>query len=346
MSSYLAAPEWTASVPWIDRPDADIGAYVRGLPRSEQDWAEHHLTTWRRDGIIVFEKAVDGATIDALLNDIDYLIRHHRDFELGVELQGRQYPRIAEVDEVALSEPGTKFNNLHTISQAALRACLNASAMRFMRHVFADAPALIQTLTFFKGSQQPVHLDYPYVRIQTKIAQLTASWLALEDISPDAGALAYWPGAHDVTRLGLFDWGGGSILHEPDSTRTPAEFSAYLQTRLDGMGLRKQAFTPKRGDVLIWHALMPHEGTTIHDQSLSRKSLVTHFTSSSAYPEHFKKPDAEAKGHVTELNGGRYFHEVWLEKQAQLPSAGAPAKVRRPPLRAILDRVATGFGRR
>lgn len=189
-------------MPWIDRPDADIGAYVRTLPESDRDWAEHHLTTSRRDGIVVFEKAVDDATIGALLSDLEYLIRHHRDFELGVEIQGTQYPKIAEVAQEMLCEPGTKYNNLHTISRAA---CLNASAMRFMRHVFADHPALIQTLTFFRGSQQPVHLDYPYVRIQTQIAHLAASWLALEDIDPDAGALVYWPGAHDPVRLGLFD---------------------------------------------------------------------------------------------------------------------------------------------
>src|SRR3954451_15572638 len=27
----------------------------------------------------------------------------------------------------------------------------------------------------------------------------------------------------DVDKLGLFDWGNGSILYEPDSSRTPAE---------------------------------------------------------------------------------------------------------------------------
>jgi len=49
----VTAADYYASMPWIDRPDADIDAYVRRLPPEERDWAKHYLEAWRPDGIII-----------------------------------------------------------------------------------------------------------------------------------------------------------------------------------------------------------------------------------------------------------------------------------------------------
>ncbi|HVI77326.1 MAG TPA: phytanoyl-CoA dioxygenase family protein [Candidatus Acidoferrum sp.] len=317
----VTAADYYASMPWIDRPDADIDAYVRRLPPEERDWAKHYLEAWRRDGIIILENAVDELTTDALLADIDHLVRHPAEYNLPVEVEGKQHADISEVSPAAMLQPGSKFNSIHAISAAARAVSLNAPAMRFLRHVFCDDPAMVQSLTFFRGSQQWVHVDYPYVRNQTKIAQMAASWVALEDINIEAGALAYWPGAHDVDKLGLFDWGNGSILYEPDSSRTPAELCDYLRQRLDQMPMPKKTFTPKRGDCLIWHCLMPHEGTPVTNQALTRKSYVTHYTCKSAYPTHFMKPNALENKHFDQRNGGYYFHYTWLDNPRQLPSS-------------------------
>jgi ectoine hydroxylase-related dioxygenase (phytanoyl-CoA dioxygenase family) len=54
----------------------------------------------------------------------------------------------------------------------------------------------LQSLTFYKGSQQSIHVDYPYVRCQTQLAKLAASWIPLEDIHPESGPLVYYPGSH------------------------------------------------------------------------------------------------------------------------------------------------------
>ncbi|HUO22896.1 MAG TPA: phytanoyl-CoA dioxygenase family protein [Caulobacteraceae bacterium] len=310
-------------MPWVDRPGADIGAYVRSLPETERDWAEHHLLQWKRDGIVLLEGAVGDDAIEALLADVEHLISHHEAYELAVEVAGEQLPRIAEVPTEALRDPGTKFNNLHQISSAAVEVSLNAPSMRFLRHVFHDNPAVLQSLTFFRGSQQPIHVDYPYVCNQTKIAQLAASWVALEDVSIEAGALAYWPGAHDVELMGLFDWGGGSILYDNQSVREPIDLCRYLQGQVDRCGLSKQAFTPRRGDVLIWHGLMPHEGTPILNNALTRKSYVTHYTACEAYPRHFLKPNALEAGKYKERNGGYYFDVSWLDNPRVLPSSAS-----------------------
>jgi ectoine hydroxylase-related dioxygenase (phytanoyl-CoA dioxygenase family) len=72
-------------------------------------------------------------------------------------------------------------------------------------HVFGDPPVALQSLTFFKGSQQSVHIDYPYVRIQKEIAKLAASWIPLEDVYRDSGPLAYCPVSYKIAISAFYD---------------------------------------------------------------------------------------------------------------------------------------------
>ena len=75
-------------------------------------------------------------------------------------------------------------------------------------------PVVMQSLTFQKGSEQPVQVDSPYVRCQAKLAHLAANWISLEHVSPQSGPLAYYPGSHRVEISGFFDWGvGGNPCH-------------------------------------------------------------------------------------------------------------------------------------
>jgi ectoine hydroxylase-related dioxygenase (phytanoyl-CoA dioxygenase family) len=54
-----------------------------------------------------------------------------------------------------------------------------------------------------------------------------------------------------------------------------AEFDREQMAR---RGLASRAFTPRRGEVLLWHHSLLHGGSTPEDSSLTRKSLVVHFS--------------------------------------------------------------------
>ena len=311
--------DWVRGVPWIDRPDADIDAYVAGLAEPPDFDLAADLHRWKRDGYVVFESVVDPALIDALESDIDHLRRHYRDFDLLVETSGVQ-KHLHDLTDEELNSPGLKFNSIHTISRAAAHLSLTPRVSRFLRHVFRDAPCAMQSLTFYKGSQQPIHVDYPYVRCQSPLAHLAASWIPLEDIHPDSGPLAYYPGSHDTALSGFFDWGDGSILLESDSLRAPMELSEYLVERMRLGGLQPKVFCPKKGDALIWHGNLSHEGTAIRDNALTRKSYVTHYTSLEAYPKAHLKPGAPETGWIARENGGFVFEYSWLNALNQLPS--------------------------
>lgn len=315
----LLQNDWFQDRPWLDESNPDIRAYVDAQSEELGFDLALMLRRWHEDGLVIFEKAVNPALIDALINDVEYLRKHHLDFALEVEHRGEQGD-IKRLTAAELDSPGIKFNNIHTISRAAARLSLTPAVARFLRHVFRGPPCALQSLTFYRGSQQPIHIDYPYVRCQSPLSHLAASWIPLEDIHPDSGPLAYYPGSHRMEVSGLFDWGGGSIVLEPDSTRQPNDLSIYLAERMAAAGIAPRIFCPRKGDVLIWHGNLSHAGSEIFNPALTRKSYVTHFSSLQAFPKAHLKPGAPEQGVIAASDGGYVFEYSWQDGPRQLPS--------------------------
>ena len=91
-------------------------------------------------------------------------------------------------------------------------------------------------------------LDYPYVREQQHIANLAASWVALEDVQKTA---AHWNTSVAATCLkSCYSsiGGNGSITLEPTSHRQAWDFVEYLQTQMDKLGIKPVYFC-RRKDV-------------------------------------------------------------------------------------------------
>jgi len=317
----LSRNDWFNERPWLDEAHPDIRAYVAAQSdRLGFDLAEK-LQRWHDDGLVIFENVVDPRLIDALDSDVEYLRRHPMDFAIEVELRGEQGD-IKRLSADELDSSGIKFNNIHTISRAAAKLSLAREVMQFLGHVFRGPPCTLQSLTFHRGSQQPIHVDYPYVRCQSPLAFLAASWIPLEDIHPDSGPLAYYPGSHRAEVTDLFDWGNGSIVFEPDSVRQPQDLSDYLAARMASAGIEPKVFCPRKGDVLVWHGNLAHAGSTIVNPALTRKSYVTHYTSLHAYPKAHLKAGAPEQGVIAAADGGYVFEYSWQEGLRQLPSHG------------------------
>lgn len=270
-----------------DTPFFDVPHYIKHSPKIEDYDLALKFAEWRETGVVVFENAVPEVDIAAFLADVEYLALHRRKFDLEVEYKGARYG-VRDVPVPPLSALGFKFNCMDLISLAARRLSQNRIVHDFLSHVFLDRPTVLQSLTFWRGSQQPAHLDYPYVSVQSRIPHLAASWIALEDVHEDAGPLAYYPGSHKAGLIPPFDWGEGSVILTPQSTRNVIEFSDYLAAQIEELSLQPQVFLPKRGDVLIWHGNLLHEGTAVRDPRRTRRSFVTHYTSRKSYPaEHY-----------------------------------------------------------
>ena len=310
---------WEQSSPWIDDCTAGIDEYLARVGKNCSFDLHQKLHEWRELGIVIFENAIDPELIDSYLADLEHLESHHTKYDLPVEHAGKLKP-INQYTRAELSLGQIKFNSVHMISEAACRLSLTREICEFLSHIFGGSACVLQSLTFIKGSQQPIHIDYPYVRTQTKLAHLAASWIPLEEVDPRSGPLAYYPGSHKLEASGFFDWGNGSVLSEPDSVHTSMEFAHHLWARMKQLGIDPVIYCPKKGDLLIWHGNLAHEGAAIQESGLTRRSYVTHYTSLEAYPPAFKTKDAFERGAYFTQHGGYVFDFPWALNGPKLPS--------------------------
>jgi ectoine hydroxylase-related dioxygenase (phytanoyl-CoA dioxygenase family) len=168
-----------------------------------------------------------------------------------------------------------KINDLYLDMPDLRSIALSDRLSPILRNLLGHAPTLCNSLYFEKGSAQPPHVDSIYMTPKTP-GHLIATWVALEDTDESAGPLEYFPGSHRIERF-LFD--GKSRRHYKPSLM--GEWHNYMDSEVERLGLKKQTFSAKKGDVFVWHSDLLHGGAAIKDDSLTRRSLVFHYFSRS-----------------------------------------------------------------
>lgn len=274
-------------VPWIDRPGADVGAWLVAHPDiPHRSTVGEQLEQFRRDGYVVLEGAIDEALIDAYLEDLGQLVAQHSQSDVLVNCASVGVAPIRELDSEDLAQPHLRFLDFHNASTAGKCMALNAPVVELLGHALGDTIVAMQSLTFVRGSQQSIHQDFAYV-VADIPSHLAACWIALEDVHPDAGPVAYYPGSH---RLPKFDFGNGLSL-TPESSRGEADFAEHLHREARARNLPWQELIVKKGDVLVWHCALAHGGTPVRDPALTRKSIVFHYSTKRAYPRDRRRAD-------------------------------------------------------
>ncbi|MEB3157818.1 MAG: phytanoyl-CoA dioxygenase family protein [Cyanobacteriota bacterium] len=277
-------------------PESAASAYVTSLPLAERLYRRdpalassiysEQVLTFLRDGVVILPGAVELESLDALDQDLHQLAASKADPILGgIEIDGPEkyyrsrYLRNLAIDDFRQEPPGLKLVDLQRFYDSARRIAFSQAAIAFLEELFGAPPALIQSLTFWKSSEQPIHQDFSYVHHHRKLGELAAAWIPLEDIHPDSGPLVYYKGSHRPDQLGFFDWGEGSILASREADHEV--FNAYthhLRRLVEQNALQPSIFLPKRGDLLIWHGALIHGGTPMRNPAITRRSFVCHYT--------------------------------------------------------------------
>jgi SAM-dependent methyltransferase len=228
------------------------------------------LDAWRRDGFVILPGAVPAAAIDAAL--VDFERAYDGAFGLKMSYWDTEGLHRVDASRDYVRKQDAKLLDLHAVSPAIQSIIFSEALSRFL-HILFERPSLaFQSLGFYYGSQQPLHVDSAFVRVNSPL-EFVASWIALEDIQPGSGELVYYPGSHALPPH-LF--GGSRIWVEYDDPELN-RFSDELESRAKEAGLRLQRFLPKKGDVLVWSAALMHGGASVTNPNLTRKSLVTHY---------------------------------------------------------------------
>lgn len=272
---------------WIDKPIAD--AFLSDL-LSKPETAElgSKLEHFHKYGYCILEKAVQPEIIDRYLAEVAGLLEGDRlKISLGLD--------ILPAKGADILVPLTKLLDTHWLSEAATEISFAAPIMGFLDLLFGEPALAFQTLHFETGSTQAVHNDTAYV-VLDEPKSLCATWVALEDIQPGTGELVYYPGGH---RFGEFlypnekkSWNADEDGHEIHNHHL-----GWLHKRAKELGVDLQMFQPKKGDVLFWHADLPHGGGPITKPNSTRRSLVTHYCPVHCTPNYFRflPPERQVK---------------------------------------------------
>ena len=310
------------TLPWVDKEDADIAAFVRQYPAAKNlpyD-LEEKMNFWQKNGYVILNQVISTEWLDQLWGEIEELIEHHETYQTLVridlpEYQANPVQPVKDVPKSVLNGPYIKFNDFHDNSVIGKKIMLHKNIITFLEAVFGDKVIGMQSLLFKYGSQQATHQDFAYV-VSEIPSHLAAAWIALEDVHIDSGPLVYYPGSHTI---GKFDFGNG-IFFNNKSTLNPDDFAKYLDQTCQKAGLEKKTLLIKKGDVLLWHAALAHGGDEIRNPALTRKSYVCHYSSDKAYRHHRQKPDVEPVRRT--INGADVFVNPHMPDQEDIFDAG------------------------
>jgi ectoine hydroxylase-related dioxygenase (phytanoyl-CoA dioxygenase family) len=209
-----------------------------------------------------------------------------------------------------------KALDLHWWSEDIRNIILCDAITHVLELLFERRPMVSQTLCFYRGSGQPLHQDCAYVPYSLPL-QFVASWIALEDVIAGAGELEYLVGSHhalhEYTYPGGYKSASESARHGSETLGIAKAVSAHergIVTEGECLGLKREAFIAKRGDVLFWHANLAHGGAPI-SSSRSRKSVVTHYCPREVAPLYFESGAAAVRRHGPRgyYSSGIYPHQ-------------------------------------
>jgi hypothetical protein len=258
---------------WLDQPDALLQVDERvarnELTEEEASWCR----SFARDGFAILPRAIEHETLD----------RVWAKYEEAVA-SGRLHPS-GEKKTADDPHPGHVMNG-HTEVPEIYEAFAHWKVMHAVELLVGKEMVPFQTLVFPKGREQLAHSDSIHMTTYP-LGYMCASWIAFEDIHPDAGPLFYYPGSHRLP-----------YVFSKDIGLTPQEFRArryaaveekyepFIQRMISASRIERKTFIARKGDVLVWHANLVHGGSPRTDVRPSRRSMACHYFAHGAYCFH------------------------------------------------------------
>ncbi|MEY2541455.1 MAG: hypothetical protein QOI22_1057, partial [Verrucomicrobiota bacterium] len=245
--------------PWLDRPGAEAEIAKRVTAGTITATEADQLGHWTNAGYLILEKAVESDLLD------EVWITYQKAIDDGtIQLQPEQ---TSPEDPW----PGRCLDP-HLKVPEICRVMRHPEILRWIRLLMDRPPAPFQTITCHKGSQQGVHSDSIHMTTYP-LGYLTAAWIAFEDIHPDSGPLAYYPGSHHLPYLFSRDLGIDENNFREHGYKAYLElYEPRIQEVIREHALEPHHFMAKKGDVLIWHANLLHGGSLRRNPRLSRKA--------------------------------------------------------------------------
>tara|TARA_Y100000385_G_scaffold288366_1_gene354792 strand:+ start:266 stop:1132 length:867 start_codon:yes stop_codon:yes gene_type:complete len=203
------------------------------------------------------------------------------DLDLNESLIDKTIEEIRSCDNYKSQEAGYHYSEYPRIfeawrwSRGALELAKSRKVLETLRFLYRREPLPFQTINFVGGAQQPLHSDTIHF---SSIPQrwLCASWIALEDVGEENGALMYVPKSH---RLPIFEFRdiGVSVPEYGEQFNAYAEYEDFVAQLVKSQGLEVRTLEARKGQAIIWSANLIHGSIPIADKNRSRYSQATHY---------------------------------------------------------------------
>lgn len=225
---------------------------------------ETHLRELSEHGVTIIKQAISTDTCDKIISDFHNAVSH-----------------IPENDRIR-TENGNfaRLYNLHLQSRTLEDLLFDGRLMAILDRHFEKRTALNSTIFFHEGSQQCMHRDTPYFWSEPNGGKFVGVWFALEDANERNGKLEYITGGHKVQVDPV-----SFAANRPDVSSRDlfGAFGEHIDTVCTEKGMRVVSPNISKGDVVIWHADLPHGGSKIEEAGATRYSVVAHYLPEGSY---------------------------------------------------------------
>lgn len=242
---------------WCDSPNLRVVLNEIEMADNDKLTIEQFAT----QGYIVIKGAVPQEVANQAKSDYETLIQNS-----------------SQLRESAVKE--RRLPNFHRLAESGKKVFTRSrEALRLQDMLFGYRSSAYTSLYFKHGTEQPIHRDSPVFCTQPANFYFGV-WYALEDADARNGALRAIPGGHhlntiDPYRLAMTNAYDYETIH-PTASPMWAIYQKAVQEECALHGLREISIEMEKGDVLIWHPLLPHGGGRISDHELTRHSMVYH----------------------------------------------------------------------
>lgn len=283
MSSAVAVRgHGVISKPWSDeeRPPHDYPALFDHVLRPEVQRA------WVEDGFVVFPNLMPEHLIDAYV-----------DAWWAANVAGKTPEQVDAEGWVGWPQV-TSYMDCPELLALATTWQLTTQ----IRALLMEDPGLHLVLSNWRSTQRDWHQD-GYLNPDHVCDRYAAAWIALDDISEDAGPFEFIRGSHrlyDPIRYDLMLEALGEDGSDPNwPYRSEDILTPHFETEIRQREMRIEQFVPRKGDVLVWHPRLLHRGSKPADPHAVRKAVICHYSGIEHRPD---MPEA-----VLSSTGGRYF---------------------------------------
>ena len=133
-----------------------------------------------------------------------------------------------------------------------------------LRTCLGDDPEGIQTMYFWRGSEQRRHQDQYY------LPACISAWIPLQDVDESNGTILVQPGSHRRRLIVMPDL-------EKEGDFEGWDYNDAVDDLFESNALPEKSVDVSAGDVVIFHGVLVHRGGPIGDVSSTRHVLANHY---------------------------------------------------------------------